>query len=80
MHSGIRKTVNSLVERDYSNKACGKSDPEGLSRAKVLNAIADDKSWVLFSTIAMSSDPEGHQSGDGSQILLSKLSLTRKQY
>jgi hypothetical protein len=80
MHSGIQETVNSPVERDYTNKACVKSDPDSLSRAKVLNAIADDKSWSLFSTIAMSPDPNGHQSGDGSQILLSKLSLTRKQY
>ena len=80
MNSGIQKAVNGLVERDCINKAFVKSDPDGLSRAKVLNAIADDKSWILFSTIAISSDPNGHQSGDGSQILLSKLSLTRKQY
>ena len=31
-------------------------------------------------TIAMSSDSNGQQSGNGSQILLSKLNLTRKQY
>jgi hypothetical protein len=80
MHSGIQKTVNSLFNRDYINKSCTNSTLDGLSRAKVLSAIADDKSWILFSTIAMSSDSNGHQSGDGSRILLSKVSLTRKQY
>ena len=30
--------------------------------------------------IAVSSDSNGQQSGDGSQILISKLNLTRKQY
>ena len=71
--------INSLVERGDTNKACVESSPDGLSGAKVLNAIADDKSWILFSTIAMSSDLNGQQ-GDGSQILISKLNLTRKQY
>ena len=80
MHSGTQKTVNSLFNRDYTNKSCVNSDLDGLSRAKVLSAIVDDKSWILFSTIAMSSDSNEHQSGDGSRILLSKLSLTRKQY
>ena len=80
MHSGIQKTINSLFDRDYTNKSYVSSGLDGLSRAKVLSAIADDKSWSLFSTIAMSSDSNGHQSGDGSRILLSKLSLTRKQY
>jgi hypothetical protein len=79
MHSGIQKTANSLFERDYT-KVYVKLDPVGLSRAKVLNAIADEKSWNLFSTIAMSSDSNGYQSGNGSRILISKLSLTRKQY
>jgi hypothetical protein len=80
MDSGNQKMINSLLERGDTNKACIKSGSEGLSGAKVLNAIADDKSWILFSTIAMSSDLNGQQCGDGSQILLSKLGLTRKQY
>ena len=80
MHSGNQKMINSLLGRGDTNKACVKSGPDGLSGAKVLNAIADDKSWILFSTIAMSSDSNGQQSGNGSQILLSKLNLTRKQY
>ena len=80
MHSGNRRMINSLVERGDTNKACVESGPDDLSGAKVLSAIADDKSWILFSTIAMSSDSNGQQSGDGSQILISKLNLTRKQY
>ena len=48
--------INSLLGRGDTNKACVKSGPDGLSGAKVLNAIADDKSWILFSIIAMSSD------------------------
>ena len=71
---------NSLFERIDTNKACVKSEPDGLSGAKVLNAIADDKSWILFSTIAMSSDSKGRQSGDGGQIVISSMNLTRRQY
>ena len=80
MHSGSEKMTNSLFERGNTSKTSVKSGPDGLSGAKVLDAIADEMSWILFSTIAMSSDSNGQQSGDGSQILLSKLSLTRKQY
>lgn len=40
--------------------------------ADVLKAIADDKSLVLFNTIALSKDD--------SSILISKLGITRKQY
>jgi hypothetical protein len=39
----------------------------------VLDTISDDKSLVLFNTIALSNS-------DGSDILISKLNLTRKQY
>ena len=45
--------INSLLERGDTIKACVKSGPDGLSGAKVLNAIADDKSWILFRTIAI---------------------------
>ncbi|MGB7632803.1 MAG: hypothetical protein WBL68_03705 [Nitrososphaeraceae archaeon] len=79
MHSGNQKMNSSLLEKGDANK-CVISCPDGLSGAKVLNAIADDRSWILFSTIAVSSDSNGQQSGDGSQILISKLNLTRKQY
>ena len=40
--------------------------------ADVLKAIADDKSLVIFNTIALSNI--------GSEILISRLQLTRKQY
>lgn len=80
MHSGNQKMNSNLLEKGDTNKTCVISGPDGLSGEKVLNAIADDKSWILFSTIAVSSDSNGQQSGDGSQILISELNLTRKQY
>ena len=50
-------------------------------RTKVLDAISDDKSWALFSAIAIRSlDSNGQQSGDGGQILVLSLNLTRKQF
>ena len=59
-----------------------KSETDGLSVAKVFNAISDDKSWSLFSTIAISSETTSNeqQPRDGSQILISLINLTRKQY
>jgi hypothetical protein len=44
-----------------------------ISIADVLDTISDEKSLVLFNTIALSNS-------DGSDILISKLKLTRKQY
>jgi len=44
-----------------------------ISISDVLDTISDDKSLVLFNTIALSNS-------DGSDILISKLNLTRKQY
>jgi hypothetical protein len=44
-----------------------------ISIADVLDTISDDRSLVLFNTIALSNS-------DGSDILISKLNLTRKQY
>jgi len=44
-----------------------------ISIADVLDTISDDKSLVLFNTIALSNS-------DGSDILISNLKLTRKQY
>jgi len=44
-----------------------------ISIADVLDTISDDKSLVLFNTIALSNS-------DGRDILISKLKLTRKQY
>jgi hypothetical protein len=44
-----------------------------ISIADVLDTISDDKSLVLFNTIALSNSV-------GRDILISKLNLTRKQY
>jgi hypothetical protein len=55
------------------------SELDGLSVAKVLNAISEDRSWSLFTTIAIS-DLNGQQFEDEGQILLSRMNLTRKQY
>jgi hypothetical protein len=79
MRSDIQKMVN-LVGRGETDMKRVRSVQEGLSGAMVLNAISDDKSWILFSTIAMSSDSDGQQSGDGGQIRISSLNLTRRQY
>ena len=70
---------NSLFERIDTNKACVGSEPDGFSGAKVLNAIADDKSWILFiyhCTVFV--DSKGRQSGDGGQIVIKNINLTRR--
>jgi hypothetical protein len=75
------KTSNILFERSNTSKEYVQSESNGLSVAKVLNAISDDKSWSLFNAIAISSDRTyGQESGDGGQILISSMNLTRKQY
>ena len=80
MRSDNQKMV-SLVGRGDTDMKRVRSVQEGLSGAMVLNAISDDKSWILFITIAMSSDSDGQQSGDGGgQIRISSLNLTRRQY
>jgi len=45
---------------------------EGVSIANILKAIADDKSLVLFNTIAIA--------GGDSDILITRLGVTRKQF
>jgi hypothetical protein len=58
---------------EYQHKAI--STPEsvqGVSIANILSAIADDKSLVLFNTIAIA--------GGDSDILNTRLDVTRKQY
>lgn len=69
-------------KKSSTSEGYGQSESDGLSVAKVLNAISDDKSWSLFITIAVSSDStsNGRRFGDGSQILISSMNLTRKQY
>ena len=71
-------------ETSKAGKEYVQSEPDSLSIAKVLYAISDDKSWILFNTIATSSDPIPNGKvlgdGDGGQISISRLNLTRKQY
>ena len=58
---------------EYQHKEI--STPEnvqGVSIANILSAIADDKSLVLFNTIAIA--------GGESDILISRLGITRKQF
>ena len=58
---------------EYQHKEI--STPEnvqGVSIANILSAIADDKSLVLFNTIAIT--------GGDSDILITRLDITRKQY
>ena len=45
---------------------------EGVSIANILKAIADDKSLILFNTIAIA--------GGDSDILITRLAVTRKQF
>ena len=58
---------------EYQHSAI--STPEsvqGISIANILSAIADDKSLVLFNTIAIA--------GGDTDILITRLDVTRKQY
>ena len=75
-------TANNLFEKSNTREVNVQPESNGLSGAKVLSAIADDRSWYLFTTIAISSDPasNGQESGDGGQILISRMNLTRRQY
>jgi hypothetical protein len=75
------KTANNLFEKCKTREVNVQSDSNDLSAARVLEAISDDKSWTLFSAIAISA-PESNrkQSGDGGQILGSSLNLTPTQY
>ena len=78
----MKKILTTFFEKGSTSKEYVQSETDGLSVAKVFNAISDDKSWSLFSTIAISSDTTSNerQPRDGSQILISRINLTRKQY
>ena len=78
----MAQTANTLFEKSNTSEVSVHSESNGLSVAKVLNAISDDRSWSLFTAIAISSDPasNGQESGDGGQILISRMNLTRRQY
>ena len=78
----MKKILTTFLRKVALVKNMYKSETDGLSVAKVFNAISDDKSWSLFSTIAISSETTSNeqQPRDGSQILISRINLTRKQY
>jgi hypothetical protein len=58
---------------EYQHKVISTPESvEGVSIANILSAIADDKSLVLFNTIAIA--------GGESDILITRLNLSRKQY
>ena len=77
MHYENEKTVNTFSDNSNTDE-CVQTKSDGLSVAKVLYAISDDKSLSLFNTIAISLD--GPHSGEVGQILISHMNLTRKQY
>jgi len=58
---------------EYQHQAMFTPDNvQGVSVANILSAIADDRSLVLFNTIAIA--------GGDSDILIARLGFTRKQY
>jgi hypothetical protein len=61
------------LEYQYKHKAISTPENvEGVSIANILKAIADDKSLILFNTIAIA--------GGDSDILITRLGVTRKQF
>ena len=66
MHYENEKTVNTFSDNSNTDE-CAQTKSDGLSVAKVLYAISDDKSLSLFNTIAISLD--GPHSGEVGQIL-----------
>jgi predicted transcriptional regulator len=66
-----------ITEESRRRKMLDDSSLEGnmksVSRANILSSISDDKSLLLFNTIAL-------PSLEGNDILISQLKFTRKQY
>jgi hypothetical protein len=66
-----------ITEESRRRKMLDDSSLEGnmksISRANILSSISDDKSLLLFNTIALSNL-------EGNDILISQLKFTRKQY
>jgi hypothetical protein len=61
------------LEYQHEHKAISTPENmEGVSIADILKAIADDKSLILFNTIAIA--------GGDSDILITRLGVTRKQF
>jgi hypothetical protein len=69
------RTVNILLggEHKMMHNPVVCDDSNRIDTADILNAIADDSSLILFNTIAITDRTS-------SDILISKLKLTRKQY
>ena len=63
----MAQTADTLFEKSNTSEVSVDSESNGLSVAKVLDAISDDRSWSLFTTIAICSDPASNEqeSGDG---------------
>jgi hypothetical protein len=74
--------VSNHFETSKTGKEYVRSESDGLAVAKVLHAISDDKTWILFKTIASSSNSTSHGqlTEDGGRIHISRLNVTRKQY
>ncbi len=62
-----------MTRLEYQHKVISTPENvEGVSIANILKAIADDKSLILFNTIAIA--------GGDSDILITRLGVTRKQF
>jgi hypothetical protein len=62
-----------ITSSEYQHKVISTPENvEGVSIANILKAIADDKSLVLFNTIAIA--------GGDSDIFITRLGVTRKQF
>jgi len=62
-----------MTSSEYQHKVISTPENvEGVSIANILKAIADDKSLILFNTIAIA--------GGDSDILITRLGVTRKQF
>lgn len=61
-----------MTRLEYQHKVISTSENVGVSIANILKAIADDKSLILFNTIAFA--------GGDSDILITRLGVTRKQF
>ena len=60
-----------MTRLEYQHKVIS-TENVGVSIANILKAIADDKSLILFNTIAIA--------GGDSDILITRLGVTRKQF
>ena len=77
----MAQTANTLFEKSNTSEVSVHSESNGLSVAKVLNAISDDRSLSLFyyhcNFFRFRSN--GQESGDGGQSYFT-MNVTRRQY